>query len=105
MEPSVNPISSLGLAVTHLNASVGAVLTAEQLAQALRAGSVDALHDEPTAAALVAYLFVELNPRLIALCAFEADTDVAHAHQLYQEGLLHAMPRVAAWENAIQYLL
>lgn len=97
--------ASLGLAVTHLNVPVGAVLTEGQLSAALRAGSVDAIAASPAAAALVRYLFIELDPRLIALCAYEAGTDVAHANMVYQESLRHAMPRVPAWESAIEYLL
>jgi len=56
--------SVLSLAVTHLNASVGPVLTVAQLTAALRAGAVDAIADAPTAAALVTSLFVETEPRL-----------------------------------------
>lgn len=96
---------NLGLAVTHLNAPVGACLTEAQLADALRAGTVAPLADNPTAAALLRYLFVELDPRLIVLCAYEAGTDVAHANMLYQENLRHTMPRVPAWEQSIEYLL
>jgi hypothetical protein len=97
--------SSLGLAVTHLNASVGNVLTTDQLSDALRNGSVDAIADSPTAAALLRYLFVELDPRLIVLCAYEAGTDVAHANMVYQDNLRHTMPRVPAWEKSIEFLL
>jgi hypothetical protein len=96
---------SLGLAVAHLNASVGSVLTVEQLAKALRAGTTDVIADAPTAAALVSYLFTELEPKLIVLCAREADSDVRHADMLYREGLAQAMPRVPAWENSIRYLV
>jgi hypothetical protein len=53
------------MAVTHMNAPVGSVLTIEQLAKAFRTGSVDAITDSPTAAALVSYLFVELDAKLI----------------------------------------
>jgi hypothetical protein len=96
---------NLGLAVTHLNAPVGACLTEAQLAEALRFGTVAPLTASPTAAALLRYLFVELDPRLIVLCAYEAGTDVAHANLLYQENLRHAMPRVPAWEQSIEFLL
>lgn len=96
--------NNLGLAVTHMNASVGSVLTVEQLTNALRAGSINAI-DSPTSAAVVSYLFVELDPRLIVLCAYEAGSDVAHANMIYQESLLNAMPRVHAWEKSIEYIL
>lgn len=97
--------SSLGLAVTHLNAPVGDCLTAAQLADVLRAGTVAPLANAPAAAALLRFLFVELDPRLIVLCAYEAGTDVAHANMIYQENLRHTMPRVPAWEKSIAYLL
>ncbi len=84
----------LRTAVAHLNASVGPCLTVEQLAAALRAGSVAAISDSPTAAALASHLFSEVEPALIALCAHEAGSDVAHANMLYQESLLSLMPRV-----------
>lgn len=95
----------LGLAVTHMNASVGATLSTSQLAAVLRTGSASAIHDSPTAAALVSYLFVELDPRLIVMCAYEAGTDAAQANKVYLESLLHHMPRVEAWEKSIEYLL
>ena len=95
----------LSVAVTHLNTSVRPALTVDQLAGALRAGSVDALADAPTAAALVTSLFVETDPRLIVLCAYEAGTDVDHANMLYLESVRHAMPRVDAWEKSVRFLL
>ena len=97
--------SSLGLAVTHLNAPVGAVLTIAQLTDALRAGSINVVSDSPTAAAIISYLFVELNPRLISLCAREAGADLHHVNMLYKEALAHSLPRVPEWENAVEYLL
>ncbi len=96
---------SLGLAVTHLNAPAGPVLAVEQLAAALRAGSVTAITDSPTAAALASYMFVELEPRLIALCAHEAGAGLAHANRLYQESLRDGLARVPAWEQAVAHLL
>jgi hypothetical protein len=102
---SFNNQESLGLAVAHLNASVGQVLTVEQLAQALREGTTSVIADAPTAAALVSYLFVEVEPKLIVMCAREAGSDVMHADMLYQASLTQAMPRVLAWENSIRYLV
>ena len=104
MQPETVCADSLGLAVTHLNASTGPVLTAEHLAKILRAGSVDVITDAP-AAALASYLFVELEPRLIALCAYQAGTGVAQANRLYQDSLRHGMLRVPAWEQSVRYLL
>ncbi len=104
MQPRAESADSLGLAVTHLNASTGPVLTVAQLAHILRAGSVDVIADAP-AAALASYLFVELEPRLIALCAYQAGAGVAQANRLYQDSLRHGMQRVPAWEQSVQYLV
>lgn len=59
-------MSNLDMATTHLNASVGAVLSPLQLAAALRAASLDVLSDAPEAAAVASYLFVEIEPSLVA---------------------------------------
>ncbi len=93
----------LELAVTHLNAPVGPIVAVEHLAQALRAGSVAGL-DKRTAA-IVSYLFVELDPGLIARCAYEAGADLRRANELYKESLADYLPRVPDWENAIAHLL
>ncbi len=99
----MNDTHHLQLAVCHLNAPVGPQLSMEQLRTALCAGSSANLN--AIATALVRYLFIELEPRLIVQCAYEAGSDVAHANLLYQENLRHAMPRVPAWEQAIEFLL
>lgn len=92
----------LDLAVTHLNASVGPVLSSAQLATVLRTASLDSLIESPTAAGVVSYLFVEIEPRVIALCAYEAGTDLCHANALYESLLRYSMPRVAAWEEYVK---
>ncbi len=99
----INTTSHLQLAVGHLNTPVGQQLTSEQLRDALFSGSTANM--APLQAALLRYLFVELEPRLIVQCAYEAGSDIAHANLLYQENLRHAMPRVPAWERAIEVLL
>jgi hypothetical protein len=101
----LNNQESLGMAVTHLNASVGPVLTVEQLAQALRAGTTADITDSPTAVSLVNYLFVEVEPKLIVMCAREAGSDVRRANMLYQASLAQAMPKVLSWENSTRYLV
>lgn len=98
------PTSPVEVAVTHLNASIGRVLSAEQLSAALKAGSLSAI-DDPTASAAAAYLFVETSPSLIAACARAAGADLAHAHMLYRETLEQHMARVPAWEQSLEHLL
>lgn len=98
-------MSNLDMAVTHLNASNGIVLSSSQLAAALRAASIDILSGEPSAAAAASYLFVEVDPRMIALCAYEAGTDVNSAHRLYESLVDRSMPRVPAWEESVGVFL
>lgn len=95
----------LNLAVTHLNVPVGNILTSEQLALALRQGTVTSLSNSPEAAALVSGLFIELSPQQILHAAAEAKADLAHVEQLYQESLAAFMPRVATWEQAVEHML
>jgi hypothetical protein len=102
---NLSSASSLGLAVAHLNASVGSILTVDQLAKALEAGTTKVLFDAPTAAALVSYLFVEVEPKLVVQCTQEVGTDVLHANMLYCESLRQDLPRVPQWESAIMYLI
>jgi hypothetical protein len=98
-------MGNLDIVVGHLNASTGPHLSSLQLAAALQAGLLDALSDSPSAASAVAYLFVETEPRLIALCAYEAGTDVKQANRLYENLLTHSMPRVFEWEKSVQFFL
>lgn len=97
--------SNLELAVGHLNASLGRVLTVEQLASALRAGSVRRTSPSPAAAALISSLFTELAPNLILRCAAEAGADVEQVNQLYEEALADALPRAPAWETSVGHFL
>lgn len=95
--------SSLQVAVTHLNVPVGPVLTVDDLARALRAGSVANFEDK--LAALLIHMFVELEPALIARCATEAGSDLQHANELYKESVQANLPRVPRWEKAVEHLL
>lgn len=94
---------NLDLAVQHLNASVGAVLTREQLAQALQEGSVGRIDSK--AGALISSLFAEIDPALILRCAREAEADLLHVEHLYRESLADAMPSVPQWEQSVAHLL
>lgn len=98
-------MSNLDLVVAHLNASTGPLVSSLQLAAALRAGKLDVLSDSPSAAACISYLFVETEPRLIALCAYESGTDLDHANSLYEDLLRRSMPRVPEWEAVMQRFL
>lgn len=91
--------SKLQMAATHLNASIGAVVEPEHIVSALQAGSLDALSHAPRAEAMVAYLFIELEPRLVCHCVQEAGATLAHAQSLYESTLQHDIPRSPAWES------
>lgn len=94
----------LNVVVGHLNASVGRKLTVDQLASALRAGTVRHI-PELTSAALILSMFAELSPELILHCATEAGADVRQANQLYRESQADLLPPVPAWEAAVRELL
>ncbi|APW45636.1 hypothetical protein [Rhodoferax antarcticus] len=87
------------LITAHLNAPYGAVITVDDLAQSLRTGQRKAR----TAAgnAVLAYLFTELEPRLIVTCAQEVGANVSSAHSLYLDTLAHAAHPSPAWERAV----
>lgn len=96
--------AALDLAVTHLNAPVGRVLTRDDLESALLAGSLSPIY-RPEAAALVAYMFVELDPQLIIRCVNELRSGLLKANSLYQETLKAKAPRAISWEKAVRHLL
>jgi hypothetical protein len=93
----------LMLAVTHLNASVGAIVTVEHLVKALRAGTVEGL--DARTAAVLSYLFLELEPALVARCVREAGSDLRRANELYKETLAGKLQRNPRWEEAIAHLI
>ena len=90
-------------AVTRLNAPVGAAVSVGDLVQALRAGSVAGL--DPRTAAVVSYLFVDVEPALIERCVREAGSDLRRANELYQETLADHLPRSPRWEEAVAHLI
>jgi hypothetical protein len=96
--------ASLAMAAQHMNAPIGPVVKVDDLALALRSGRFEGL-SSPGAAAAMAYLFIEIAPRLIAACSREAGGSYASANQLYLETVHAGMPRVPAWEQAVEHLL
>lgn len=101
----MSSFAALHLVTGHLNVPVGPVLSAAQLATALRAGSVAPLRDDPRAAALVSSLFVDASPDLILRAALEAAAPVSAVQRLYQETQADHLPRVPEWEEAVECLL
>jgi len=92
-------MNSVALITSHLNAPYGGVLRAQDLAESLCHGKLAAKTDQ--ANAVLGYLFVETDPRLIATCALEVGATVAQANQLYLDTLEHQAPRCPQWERAV----
>lgn len=97
--------SGLELAVGHLNASVGPVLTTRQLAFALCAGSTSHLPAPSIVAALIHSMFAELPAEVILRCAVESAADIHRVDNLYREALADAFPPVPVWETSVEHLL
>jgi hypothetical protein len=57
------------------------------------------------AAAVLSYLFLELEPALIARCVREAGSDLRRANEFYKETLADKLPRNPRWEEAIAHLI
>jgi hypothetical protein len=96
--------ASLAMAAQHMNVPTGPLVEVDDLALALRSGSFEGVSSTAAAAAM-AYLFVETAPRLIAACSREAGGSYASANQLYLETVYAGIPRVPAWEQAVEHLL
>lgn len=88
----------LDMAVTHLNAPVGAVVQREDLVRSLQSGSLDDVRT-PAVQGVLAYLFVELSPEAITRCSMEAGALLERVHRLYEQILAEHMPPVPAWEQ------
>ena len=101
---------ALDLAVTHLNAPVGPIVSRGNLQDALRAGNLSVVRD-PQAVAILSYLFVELEPPLIVRCANEAAADqkkpmaIKKANELYEDTVRRRVPRSIEWERSVMHLL
>lgn len=93
----------LALVVTHLNASIGACVSEKDLASALLDASL-ARVDNPLAAAVLATLFVEVRPALIARCGVQVGVGLIGTDQLYRHLVSAGSPRVRAWEDAVAHV-
>lgn len=92
------------VAVGHLNAAPGNLLTPGDLAAALRSGSVNHLVGDRTRTALVLSIFTELSPALIARCAVAAGADLEAVDRLYRHAVAAGLPAVPAWSDAVECL-
>jgi len=86
-----------------MNAPVGDVLQPVDIERSLCNGRLSARSED--ANAVLGYLFVEIEPRVIATCAVEAGCSIVHANQLYLNTLAHLSPRSPQWEATVEGLL
>lgn len=93
----------ISMAVTHLNAPYGAIVCATDLIESLIQGELRAA--SPKAAAILSYLFVEVEPRLVMQCAMESGSSLPIVNQLYLDTIKGGAPRSALWESSITALL
>lgn len=91
------------LITSHLNAPYGAVVDVSDLVVSLCAGRLAA--GSPQANAVLSYLFIEIEPRLIITCALEVGASWASVHALYGDTLAHAAPQSRQWESSVKGLL
>jgi len=55
--------------------------------------------------AVLGGMFMEVEPRLIARCALEAQVTIKQANLLYLDTVAHAFPKCQQWESAVEYLV
>ncbi|MFJ1300913.1 hypothetical protein ACILG0_13155 [Pseudomonadota bacterium AL_CKDN230030165-1A_HGKHYDSX7] len=100
------PQGYLQMIATHLNAPYGAILTAADVRAALRAGTLQGLAVSALGKELIAGMYVELQPEVIGCASYEAGVNLEEAQALYEHVRAQwAMPRVAAWEEALTGVL
>ena len=103
--PKKAPKTGLMVAVGHMNASVGPLLTPEQMEAALHAGTVDGISEKPIVGALILSIFVECSPALILRCAMETHASLKSVARLYRESLERGGFPSLAWERSTGHLL
>lgn len=102
---SYTTTKKLELAASHLNASVGALVSTEALAQSLRDGTVRNVRVGPRTArvrGLLHSVFVEVEPQLLLDCVREAGATWRSADLLYQESLRAGAYKSRAWEELVR---
>ena len=96
--------AALELAVTHLNAPYGDIVSVQDLAAALVNGTVNGVATRvPSAASVLGRLVVEVSPALIGRCMVAAGATFASVRALYKESCSQC-GRVPAWERAVEHL-
>ena len=91
--------SHLEMVATHLNAPYGDVVTAAEVAVALRSGSLADVQSGLSRALLMT-MFIECSPQSILSAALEAGGSWRSVRSLYQEAVTGGMQPVRDWETA-----
>ena len=92
--------SVAGLIAAHLNAPYGAIVSADDVVHALKTGRIAA--PSPRGEAVLATMFVEVEPMLIARAASEVGEGLAQAHRLYLSAVASGSPRCVEWEHLVR---
>lgn len=100
---NMHMLKTTSLVATHLNAPYGRIVTEEDLARSLRAGRV--LSENKAAQAIIAQVFIEVEPRLVVQCAREIGVPISRVDELYQDTRAHGAPACPTWERAVEHLL
>ena len=93
----------LSMAVTHWNAPYGSVVSVDDLAESLRHGEIRTSSEN--VAAILSYLFIELEVRPVMRCAMAAGATMPKANQLHLSMLEQGSPACPEWESSLRDLL
>ena len=96
-------MTASSLITTHLNAPVGSILAGDDVLNSLRNGRLSAASEK--ANAILGAMFVEIEPRLIAKCALEANCTITRANLLCLDTLAHDFPKSPKWESSVEFLV
>lgn len=104
-QPRQNPdmLKTTSLVATHLNAPYGPIVAEEDIARSFRAGRV--MTRSSKASAIMAHLFIEIEPRLVVQCAREIGVPLSMVDALYRDTLDLGAPVCPPWELAVEHLL
>ncbi len=96
----------LDMIAAHLNAPYGLAVSPDDIAAALRAGSLSPVQADAWVKELLASMFVEMEPEYIGRASFEAGVRLEEADALYQQARSeYGLPRVERWEDALKGVL
>ena len=96
-------MTASALIASHLNAPYGVVLMESDVLDSLKNGRLSGRSEK--ANAVLGGMFMEVEPRLIARCALEAQVTIKQANLLYLDTVAHAFPKCQQWESAVEYLV